>query len=121
MATITTSQLAPRAALAAIVPIGIGAALFLVNGMSPLTAAAIAALIAPLALYAALRWPLESLFGLYVMLVPFDNLLNTGSLGTLTKLLGIVTGAFLALWVARRNLISFSAPPVRVLGALDRK
>lgn len=118
MATIITSQLAPRAALAAIVPIGIAAALFLINGMNVLTAAAIAALIAPIALYVALRWPLESLFGLYVMLVPFDNLLNTGSLGTLTKLLGIVAGAFLALWVARRNLIAFSSLPLRILAAL---
>src|ERR1700729_448046 len=115
MATIINS---PRAALAAIVPVGIGAALFLVNGMNVVTAAAIAVLIAPLVLYVALRWPLESLYGLFVVLVPFDNLLNTGSFGTLTKLLGIVAGAFLLLWVARRNLISFSAPPVRVLGAL---
>lgn len=115
MATITTSQLGPRAALAAIVPVAIAAAAFLVNGMSVVTVAALFIVIAPLALYAALRWPLEALFGLYVALVPFDNLLNTGSFGTLTKLLGIVAGGFLLLWIVRRNLVSFSAPPLRIL------
>jgi O-antigen ligase len=74
--------------------------------------------VAPLALYAVLRWPLEALFGLYVALVPFDNLLNTGSFGTLTKLIGIAAGGFLLLWIARRNLVSFSAPPLRILALL---
>lgn len=118
MATITTSQLAPRAALAAVVPLGIGAALVLLNGMSLVTAGAFALVIAPFALYAALRWPIETVFGLYVLLVPFDNLLNTGSVGTVTKLLGIIAGAFLLLWIARRNLFTFSSQPARILAVL---
>ena len=49
-------------------------------------------------------------FGLYVLLVPFDNLLNTGSFGTVTKLLGIVAGAFLMMWIlARRNVLPYRA------------
>lgn len=118
MTSISTSQLGPRAALAAIVPIGLAVAALLIGGMSFFTVGAILVVVAPLALYAALRWPLETLFGLYVALVPFDNLLNTGSFGTLTKLIGIVAGGFLLLWIVRRNLVSFSAPPLRILALL---
>jgi O-antigen ligase len=87
----------------------------LLYGSSLVTLASLALVLGPVGLYVALRWPLEALFGLYAVLVPFDNLLSTGSFGTLTKLLGIVAGGFLLLWVARRGLISFSDAPVRVL------
>lgn len=118
MPATTISQFGPRAALVAVALIGLATAFALVHGTSLMAVAGIAALVAPLAIYAALRWPLETLFGLYVLLVPFDNLLNTGSFGTLTKLLGIVAGAFLLVWVLRRHLLSLQAPPVRVLALL---
>ena len=117
-AIIPSSGFATRAALAAVVGLGIAALFVLLYGSSLVTTAALGLVLAPLALYVALRWPLQCLFGLYALLVPFDNLLHTGSFGTITKLLGIVAGAFLLLWVARRGLISFSAAPVRILGIL---
>jgi O-antigen ligase len=118
MTTTAFSEFPPRAALAAIVSIGIGAALLLSGGMSPLAIASAALFIAPVVLYAVLRWPLESIFGLYVLLVPFDNVLNTGSVGTVTKLLGMAAGGFLLIFVVRRGLVTLAAPPVRILCAL---
>ena len=79
MPATTISQFGPRAALVAVALIGLATAFALVHGTSLMAVAGVAALVAPLAIYAALRWPLETLFGLYVLLVPFDNLLNTGS------------------------------------------
>ena len=98
--------------------IGIGAIVVLLYGSSMVTIGSVALLLAPAALYVALRWPLEVLFGLYALLVPFDNLLSTGSFGTLTKLLGMLAGGFLLLWVVRRQTISFSATPTRILCGL---
>ena len=91
---------------------------FIVFGASPMTLAAVAAAVAPIAIYVALQRPLEFLLGLYVLLIPFDNLLGTGSFGSLTKLLGIVAGAFLLLWLARRRSVSFAGGPTVVLLAL---
>jgi hypothetical protein len=44
---------------------------------------------APAALVVAVRWPYVFPYGLYVVLVPFDNMLKIGGGGTLTKLLGM--------------------------------
>ena len=84
-----------------------------------LPAVALAALVvSPLALYGVLNRPLDIVFGLYVLLIPFDNLLSTGSFGTLTKFVGIVAGIALLLFVARRGQIKLTASPVFVLFAL---
>ncbi len=109
------SQTTLKAALVAVALLGLAAALALARGLSVSTVAGAIAIVAPLAIYAALRWPVEAVFGLYVLLVPFDNLLNTGSFGTLTKLLGIVAGAFLLIAVLRAKRLSFREAPVRVL------
>jgi O-antigen ligase len=63
----------------------------------------IAVLAAPFALYLAVTRPLIFPFCIYVVLVPFDNLLSIGSFGTLTKLLGLIAGAFLALTLFRQS------------------
>src|SRR5690348_10540943 len=118
MATMTSSEFAPRAALAAIALVAVAAELVLITGQSFVSIALAAAVLSPVLLYVALRWPVASVFGLYVLLVPFDNLLNTGSFGTLTKMLGMVAGAFLLLYAVRRRLISFGDPTLRVLGVL---
>lgn len=97
---------------------GAAALAFLVFGVSSSTIALTALVVAPLALYVALRRPLDFPLGLYVLLIPFDNLLQTGSFGTLTKLLGMVAGAFLLLAVARRRRISLASRPAIVLLAL---
>jgi O-antigen ligase len=117
-AAITSSGFATRAALAATVALGIGAVAVVVYGPSMITIGSLALLLSPVALYVALRWPFEVIFGIYAVLVPFDNLLSTGSFGTLTKLLGILAGGFLLLWVAQRRLISLAATPMRILCVL---
>jgi O-antigen ligase len=111
------SQRGPRAALAAIALVGATAVFVLVGGTGIGTAAA-ALVLLTLGVYAAFRWPLEALFGLFVLLVPFDNVLNTGSFGTLTKLLGVVAGACLLFWVVRRRRVTLASESVRILGLL---
>jgi O-antigen ligase len=114
-----TPHLAPRIVLAVFVLLtGLAALLLLVKGFN-LSSLAFAALVAaPLGLYAAVKRPLDFPLGLYILLIPFDNLLGTGSFGTLTKLLGIVAGLFLLLWVARRGKVALKGWPVLVLLAL---
>src|SRR5579871_281253 len=117
MGTLTTSQIEPRAALVAIALMGAAAVLLLAGHVGAGTLI-FAAILGTAGLYAAVRWPLDALFGLFVLLVPFDNLLNTGSFGTLTKLLGVVAGAFLLFWVVRRRHLSLASQPLQVLCAL---
>jgi len=118
MATVTSSEFAPRAALAALVLFAVSTAIMLVTGPSLMSIGLVALALLPVVIYLALRWPLASTFGLYALLVPFDNLLNTGSFGTITKLLGMAAGAFMLLYVVRRRMVSFEDPPLRVLGVL---
>jgi O-antigen ligase len=119
MATTTIPRSTLRAILAAFGSVACAAAvLLLVSGIT-LPGLALAAMVAvPLAIYVALRQPLDFPFGLYVLLVPFDNLLHAGAFGTLTKLLGIVAGAFLLVWVVERRQVAPIGKPVLVLGAL---
>lgn len=53
----------------------------------------------PLAIAAALRAPLIFPFCFFVLLVPFDNLLVTGSFGSVTKLIAMVSGAAILFWL----------------------
>lgn len=62
---------------------------------------ALLALFGPVSVYLALTSPLLFPFCLYVLLVPFDNLLDLSSFGTLTKLLGAACGVALLVWLAR--------------------
>jgi O-antigen ligase len=103
--------------LAAIVLVG-AAAFFVLVGNAGAGAIICAAILGTAGIYAALRWPLDSLFGLFVLLVPFDNVLNTGSFGTLTKLLGEIAGVFVLLWVVRHGYFNLASKPVRVLCVL---
>ncbi len=119
MASTTVPQHSLRAILAVFASLAVAAAVLLLVGGVTLPAMALtAALAAPFALYAALKRPLDFPFGLYVLLVPFDNLLHTGGFGTLTKLLGIVAGGFLLLWIARRRRTAGVGAPVLFLAAL---
>jgi putative inorganic carbon (HCO3(-)) transporter len=63
----------------------------------------LAAIAGPALVYVAIVAPLIFPFGLYVLLVPFDNLLDVGSFGTLTKLLAIAAGAAIILYLARKR------------------
>lgn len=89
--------------------VGIAALLLLAGGLPEGGIVLGIAVLAPYAFYVALARPLAFPFGLYVVLVPFDNVLGTGSFGTITKLLGIVSGVFLLLWIARRGTLAAPA------------
>ena len=78
----------------------------------------IAVICAPFLAYAAWFKPLLFPFGLYVLLIPFDNLLVTGPFGTLTKLVGIAAGAALLVAAARRRDSARPGRPVVYLLAL---
>lgn len=56
--------------------------------------------------YVAIERPLLFPFGLYVVLVPLDDILKIGSAGTITKLLGIATfGALLFVFLRRGEFV----------------
>ena len=87
--------------LAAII---IGIAVQIGTGNLLLALALLGVLASPALLAVAVRWPYVFPYGLYVVLVPFDNMLKLGGGGTLTKLLGM--GAMVAIvahaFIARR-------------------
>ncbi|MGB6985796.1 MAG: O-antigen ligase family protein [Candidatus Aquilonibacter sp.] len=64
-------------------------------------ALALAAVLGPLAVYGAICEPLVFPFTFYVMLAPFDNLMGAPAFGTLARLLAIVCGASIVLWLIR--------------------
>ena len=106
------------ALFAAVALFSAAAVLLLVSGPSTIVLGLVALLLAPLVLYIALRRPLDFPFGLYVLLVPFDNLLALGAFGTLTRLLGIVAGVFLMIWIIRRRDALPVSRPLAILIAL---
>lgn len=61
----------------------------------------IAAIAGPVLCYVAIVAPIILPFGLYVGLIPFDNILDFSAFGTLTKLLGIVAGGAIILYLLR--------------------
>ncbi|MBV8636783.1 MAG: O-antigen ligase family protein [Candidatus Eremiobacteraeota bacterium] len=73
------------------------------------TGMALALLVAvgPVAIYVALTAPLIFPFGLFAIMVPFDNLMTIHSFGTITKLLAICCAVALAarLFVTRRYVV----------------
>lgn len=68
---------------------------------------------APVLAWAVLARPYVMPYGIYAALIPFDNLLSVGQLGTATKLLGLVSGMVLVLYALRQK--RFNQLPVTVL------
>lgn len=119
MYTAVSQESYGRGALAAIGLLLVAAALLLSAAGFPARAVGVASiLLVPLGIYLALVKPLTFPFGLYVLLVPFDNLLAAGSFGTLTKLLGILSGAFLILWLVRQRTAVRAPDALLPLGLL---
>ena len=79
---------------------------------------AAAIVLLPVAAYVALAHPMLFPYGLYVLLVPLDNLLAVSSSGTLTKLLGMVSGLVLVFWCLRMRRIELPPRSVYALVAL---
>ena len=65
------------------------------------TALALLAVAGPICAYAAFRAPLIFPFGIFVLLVPFDNVLLFSSAGTITKFVAIAAGGTIAFWLLR--------------------
>lgn len=115
----TAQTIVPRALLAAFIVCFCALAVWLLKSGDTTRAMMLVGLAAvPYVLYASLLRPLIFPFGLYVLLVPFDNLLGNTSSGTLTKLLGIMAGIFFILLAVRRRTTSFSGTSSVLLAAL---
>jgi len=92
---------------------------FLVAKGSPTRiVAATAIVLLPAVAYAGLRRPILFPYALYVLLIPFDNLLLISSVGTLTKLLGMLSGLALLFWCMRIKRLQLPPRPLYVLLAL---
>jgi len=109
-----------RGALAACVAIFCFFAVVLIASGAPQMALMLCGLLlVPYLIYLAFVRPMQFPYGLYVLLVPFDNLLSAGKVGTLTKLLGIIAGIFILLWIAKkRPSLVPPTPSVLLLAAL---
>ena len=75
-----------------------------------LTAYVSAVAIAPALLVLALKRSYLFPYGIYVALIPFDNMLKIAGSGTLTKMLGILSTAFIVIYAFRRK--GLNAPPL---------
>ncbi|HTX02114.1 MAG TPA: O-antigen ligase family protein [Candidatus Acidoferrales bacterium] len=69
------------------------------------------AVVIPLA-YIAIEHPLIFPFGVYVALVPFEEILGFGKVGTINKLLGVLSVAAIALAILRRGEFCKPSPAV---------
>jgi O-antigen ligase len=83
------------------------------SGRRSYEAMAVVVAAAPVLAWVALARPYLMPYGLYAALIPFDNLLSVGTTGTLTKLLGMVSGIVLILYALRQK--RFNPLPVTVL------
>ncbi|MEA2688663.1 MAG: hypothetical protein QOD51_1270 [Candidatus Eremiobacteraeota bacterium] len=66
--------------------------------------------IAPALLVLALKRSYLFPYGIYVVLIPFDNMLKISGSGTLTKMLGVVSTLFIITYAFRRK--GLNAPPL---------
>ena len=92
--------------------LGVGAAV--ASGDLKIVAILIGLLAAPFLIALALRRPFLFPYGLYVVLVPFDNLLSLGSGGTLTKVTGALTILAVVIAIVRGRRIVRPAVTVSI-------
>jgi O-antigen ligase len=97
----------------AIVAIVASSAITLLAGTKTGLVLAVLAIGGPLLAYVAIATPIVFPFGLYVMLVPFNNLLDFSSFGTATKFLAMLAGGALVFYLARTRRIV--RPPAALL------
>jgi len=86
------------------------AASLIMDGSKRAMVAAFVAAALPVCVYLAIRKPLIFPFCLYVALIPFDNIMEIQSFGTVTKLLAICSGAAFILAIARSK--KMQTPPL---------
>ncbi|MBV8370063.1 MAG: O-antigen ligase family protein [Candidatus Eremiobacteraeota bacterium] len=75
-----------------------------------LTVAVAGVAIAPALLVLAIKRSYLFPYGLYIVLIPFDNMLKISGSGTLTKMLGIVSTLFIIVYAIRRK--GLNQPPL---------
>jgi O-antigen ligase len=97
----------------ALLAIGAAIGAIMLAGTKTGVALALFAVIGPLAIYGALTYPLVFPFTVFILLVPFDNILNFSAFGTLTRLAAIASGAAIAFWMLRTR--KFIAPDKAVI------
>ena len=88
-------------AIVACVGLIASSAMTVLSGTKTGIAIALASIFGPFAIYAAMVAPLVFPFTLYVALVPFDNVLDFSSFGTVTRLLAAFAGVAIAVYLAR--------------------
>lgn len=93
---VTAAALATAGALASI-------AITQLAGTKTGAALALAAIGGPILVYLIVVAPIVFPFGIFLVLVPFDNLLDISAFGTLTKILGVLAGAALLTFLLRTH------------------
>jgi hypothetical protein len=90
----------------------VAAALIITIGTgSYFIAAAVATLaLTPAAVIAGMRWPYVFPYGLYIVMIPFDNLFQIPGAGTMTRILGLAAAVVIAVHAARTHRLS--SPPL---------
>lgn len=79
-------------------------------------ALAMLAVAGPVCAYLALTKPIIFPFTIFILLVPFDNLLGFSSFGTVTKLVAIASGGALAIWLLRTHRVVWPDRSIRWWG-----
>jgi O-Antigen ligase len=109
-ATAATGQVEAPRRLLVVASVALGLIVFLAlvarffAGGSSLRAAAVALLtLLPFVAYFAIKRPLFFPLGLYVVSIPLNDILYFPQFGTLSKLIGVLTFAALALWLVRNR------------------
>jgi exopolysaccharide production protein ExoQ len=87
------------------------------SGTKTGVALALMAVLGPVALYYALVAPIIFPFSLFVLLIPFDNLLQLPAFGTLTKLFAAVSAAAIIVWLLRTRKYVIPSRPLLFWGA----
>jgi hypothetical protein len=98
----------PTLLLVGITALGLmsAAAMFIVGGSKHDIVFSLAVTALPVTVIIAATRPLVFPFGLYVLALPFDNLLDIPGFGTITKLLGLLSGACILFWLIRHNRLT---------------
>jgi exopolysaccharide production protein ExoQ len=98
------------AAAAGLVLVGLWLAVGIGTAQYDRVAIVFALLLAPFAIVLALRRPMLFPYALYVIMIPFDNMLSLGKAGTLTKFLALAAVAAIAVNIVRTRRFVMPGP-----------
>ena len=87
------------------------------SGTKTGVALALLAVLGPIALYYALVAPLVFPFSLFVIAIPFDNLLQMAAYGTMTKLFAALAAGAIIVWLIRTRRFVIPSRPLLFWGA----